>query len=570
MASRYDIIVIGGGHNGLVAAARIAGRGLRVLVLERRPLVGGACVTERIFPGYRVSTAAYLVSLLPQRIVDELELHRFGYRVDPKDPAFFSLYPDGRTFTMWQDQRRTIEEIGKFSKSDAETYPRFCEHIDRLARFVEPLLFVTPPDIPPTSLTGWLETLKLAGRLRSLDAGAWNGLIKIFSQSAHEFLSEWFESQAVRATLATDGVIGANGGPMSPGTAYVLLHHYMGGVGGVRGLWGFARGGMGTVTQAMADCARSRGAEIRTDAPVGRVLIRGGAAQGVVLENDEEIRARCVLSNADPKRTFLGLVDPGDLDHEFRQAIKNYRSEGTSLKINMALDRLPEFTATPGAGPHLGATMHICPTIEYMERAWDDAKYGRPSRRPIIEMTIPTIYDPSLAPPGKHIMGVFVQYAPYTLREGTWDGLRDTYADRVIDGIAEHAPNIRDIILHRPGSHAARHRADLRHYRRQHLSRGDERRSDVLQPPGDGLGTIRYANPGVVSVRRRGAPRRRRHRRRRLQRRRPRPEGSEAVGTTRSSTDMAIRVRQALRLKSIKCRSCSASGSRHAPSPPAA
>lgn len=449
MAARYDIIVIGGGHNGLVAAARIADHGLRVLVLERRPFVGGACVTERIFPGYRVSTAAYLVSLLPQRIVDELELYRFGYRVDPKDPAFFSLFPEGRTFTMWRDQRRTIEEIGKFSRRDAEMYPRYCEHIERLARVVEPLLFVTPPDLPPTTLTGWLETLELAGRLRSLDAKAWNGLIKIFTQSVDEFLSEWFESQAVRATLATDGIIGANGGPMSPGTAYVLLHHYMGGVGGVRGLWGFARGGMGTVTQAMADCARSRGAEVRTDATVGRVLIRGGEVQGVVLENGEEIRTRCVLSNADPKRTFLGLVDPGDLDNEFRQAIENYRSEGTSLKINMALDRLPEFTAAPGAGPHLGATMHICPTIEYMERAWDDAKYGRPSQRPIIEMTIPTIYDPSLAPPGKHIMGVFVQYAPYTLREGTWDELRDAYADRVIDCIAEYAPNIRDIILHR-------------------------------------------------------------------------------------------------------------------------
>jgi phytoene dehydrogenase-like protein len=454
MTNRYDVIIIGAGHNGLVSAAVLAGRGLDVLVLERRGMVGGACVTEEVFPGFRVSTAAYLVSLLQQRIVDELELHRFGYKVDPKDPAFFSLYPDGRTLTMWQDQRRTVEEIARFSPKDAATYPRYCEYVDRLARLVEPLLFVTPPEVPPSSLTDMLEVLKLAGRFRDLDRAAWNGLLKIFSQSAHEFLSEWFESEAMRATLATDGVIGANGGPMSPGTAYVLLHHYMGGVGGVRGLWGFSRGGMGAVTQAMADSARSRGVEIRTEASVERVLVRGGEAQGVVLKGGDEIRARCVMSNADPKRTFLGMVEPGDLDGEFRRAIENYRSEGTSLKINLALDGLPDFTASPGpnsgeACPHHGATMHICPTIEYMERAWDDAKYGRPSERPIIEMTLPTVYDPSLAPPGKHIMGVFVQYAPYTLREGTWDDIRENFADRVIDCIAEHAPNIHDIILHR-------------------------------------------------------------------------------------------------------------------------
>jgi phytoene dehydrogenase-like protein len=459
MTKQYDVIIIGAGHNGLVSAAVLAGRGLRVLVLERRALVGGACVTEEVFPGFRVSTAAYLVSLLQQRIVDELDLHRFGYQVDPKDPAFFSLFPGGRTLTMWQDQRRTIEEIARFSAKDAAAYPRYCQHVDRLARLVEPLLFVTPPEVPPSSLTDFLETLKLAGRFRHLDRAAWNGLVKIFSQSAHEFLSEWFESEAMLATLATDGVIGANGGPMSPGTAYVLLHHYMGGVGGVRGLWGFSRGGMGAVTQAMADCARSRGAEIRTGASVERVLVRGGQAQGVVLEGGDEIRACCVLSNADPKRTFLGMLAPGDLDPEFRRAIENYRSEGTSLKINLALDGLPDFTAVPraaapraaapGPGPHHGATMHICPTIEYMERAWDDAKYGRPSERPIIEMTLPTVYDPSLAPPGKHIMGVFVQYAPYTLRQGTWDDLRESFADRVIDCIAEHAPNIRDIVLHR-------------------------------------------------------------------------------------------------------------------------
>ena len=449
MAASYDAVVIGAGHNGLVAAALLAAKGRRVLVLERRELVGGACVTEEIFPGFKFSAAAYLVSLLQERVVQELDLPRFGYRVDPKDPAFFSPFPDGRTLTMWQDEGRTVAEIAKFSPRDAQAYPEYGRFVDRLARSVEPLLLRTPPELPPRSPLDLVEYLRVAAPFRSLDANAVGGLVKIFTQSAYEFLAEWFESDQIRATLATDGVIGANGGPMSPGTAYVLLHHYMGGVGGVRGLWGFARGGMGAVTKAMADSARSRGAEIRVGAAVSQVLVRNGNARGVVLEDGEEIRSRVVISNADPKTTFLRLVAREHLDGEFLTAIERFRCEGTSLKINLALDDLPDFKAVPGRGPHHGATMHICPGIEYMERAWDDAKYGRPSRHPIIEMTIPTIYDPSLAPAGKHIMGIFLQYAPYSLKEGAWDELREPYADHVIDCIAEYAPNIKSIVLHR-------------------------------------------------------------------------------------------------------------------------
>jgi phytoene dehydrogenase-like protein len=445
----HDVIIIGAGHNGLVAAALLAKAGLRTVVLERRELVGGACVTEETFPGFRFSTAAYLVSLLQQKVVDELELERFGYRVDPKDPAFFSAYPDGRTLTMWRDQRRTLEEIAKFSQADARAYPAYGEFVDGLARVVEPLLFRVPPAVPPASLADYLDLGRLGLQFKALNQQQLAGLIKMFGQSAFEFLSEWFESEAMRATLATDGVIGANGGPMSPGTAYVLLHHYMGGVGGVRGLWGFVRGGMGALTQAMADSARSRGAEIRCGAPVARVAIQNGTARGVVLESGEELPARVVLSNGDPKRTFLQWVGASHLEPSFAEAIRRYRSEGTSLKINLALDALPDFKAMPGPGPHHGATMHICPTIEYMEKAWDDAKYGRPSTRPIVEMTLPTYYDPSLAPPGKHVMGVFVQYAPYTLREGTWDEIGESFADRVLDCVAEYVPNIRSIILHR-------------------------------------------------------------------------------------------------------------------------
>ncbi len=444
---RYDAIIIGAGHNGLVAAAYLARAGSKVLVLERRELVGGCSVTEEIWPGYRVSTAAYLTSLLQERIIRDLDLPRFGYQVDAKDPAFFSAFPDGRHFFMWQDRSKTLAEIAKFSPRDAEVYPAYEDQLERIAQVVEGLLLTTPPQFPPRGLGDFLEYLKLAAKLRRLGAKDLVALVKIFTQSAAEFLDEWFESEQVKVTLATDGVIGANGGPRSPGTAYILLHHCMGGVAGHRGLWGFVRGGMGAVSEAIAASAKAGGAEIRTNAAVAKILVRDGRAYGVALEGGEEIEAGAIASNLDPKLTFLRLLDERDLDPEFLAAIRRYRIEGTSAKINLALNGLPEFKAFPGApGPHHRATMHICPDIEYVERAWDDAKYGRPSERPLLELTIPTIYDPSLAPPGKHIMGIFLQYAPYTLREHTWDDLLDPLAGRVISLIEEYAPNIRRIV----------------------------------------------------------------------------------------------------------------------------
>ncbi|HYW44538.1 MAG TPA: NAD(P)/FAD-dependent oxidoreductase [Bryobacteraceae bacterium] len=446
---KYDAIIIGGGHNGLVTAAYLARAGRKVLVLERRELVGGCSVTEEIWPGYRVSTAAYLTSLMQERIVRELELERFGYRVDAKDPAFFSVFPDGRHFFMWQDRAKTLGEIAKFSRRDAEAYPAYEDCLERLSQVVEGLLLTVPPEFPPRGIGDYIDYLKLAGRLRGLGAAEMVALVKIFTQSAAEFLDEWFESEEVKVTLATDGVIGANGGPRSPGTAYILLHHCMGGVSGHRGLWGFVRGGMGAVPEAIAASARAGGAEIRTSAPVTRVLVRSGRAYAVALENGEEIEGGMIASNLDPKVTFLKLLEERDLDAEFVTAMRHFRIEGTSCKINLALSGLPEFTAYPGAGPHHRATMHICPSIEYVERAWDDAKYGRPSERPLLELTIPTMYDPSLAPAGKHIMGIFLQYAPYTLRAGTWDELREPFGDRVIALIEEYAPNIRGIIEHR-------------------------------------------------------------------------------------------------------------------------
>lgn len=419
-------------------------------MLERRELVGGCAVTETLWPGYRVSTASYLCSLLQEKVIRDLELERFQYQVDPKDPAFFSPFPDDRYLFMWQDERRTLEEIAKFSPRDARIYPDYEAHLEGLARVVESLLLIIPPRFPPQGIGDYVDYLRLAARLRGLSRNQMTALVKIFTQSAADFLDEWFESEQLKVTLATDAVIGANGGPRSPGTAYILLHHVMGKVAGKRGLWGFVRGGMGALSEAIAASARSRGAQIRLQAPVARILVKDGVARGVALEDGEEISASTIASNLHPRTTFFTLIGERELPEEFVARLRHYRSEGTSAKINLALDGLPDFRALPGTpGPQHKATMHICPDLGYLERAWDDAKYGRPSQAPLIEMTIPTLYDPSLAPPGKHIMGIFLQYTPYTLSQGDWEQLREPFADRVLDLIAEYAPNIKQIVLHR-------------------------------------------------------------------------------------------------------------------------
>jgi phytoene dehydrogenase-like protein len=369
--------------------------------------------------------------------------------VDAKDPPFFSVFPDGRHFFMWQDRERTLQEIRRFSLRDASRYAEYEDLIERLSRIVEQLLLTTPPRFPPRGPLDLPDYFRVAAKLYGLSGTDTVALVRIFTQSAADFLDAWFESPEVKVTLATDGVIGANGGPRSPGTAYILLHHCMGGVAGHRGLWGFVRGGIGMVAESIAASARAAGAEIRTNATVQRIQVKNGRVAAVVLEGGEEIPARTIASNLDPRRTFLQLLDPQDLEWDFLDAIRHYRTEGTSAKINFALNALPEFAAVPGApGPQHRATMHICPSIEYVERAWDDAKYGRPSERPLIELTVPTMYDRSLAPPGRHVMGAFLQYAPYTLRDGTWDDLREPFARRVVDLIAEYAPDIRECIEH--------------------------------------------------------------------------------------------------------------------------
>jgi phytoene dehydrogenase-like protein len=419
-------------------------------VLERRHLIGGACVTEEVFPGYRVSTAAYLVSLLQERVVRELDLRRFGYDVLPKDPAYFAPLPDGRHLFMYSDLRRTCEEIARFSPRDADRYPAYEASIERVARFIEPMLLQSPPNLPPWHPADWLALTRLGARVMRMRPAELGQLVRMFTGSAREVLEGWFESDALKVALATDGVIGSNAGPATPGTAYVLLHHVMGGVGGVRGLWGFVRGGMGALSEALGRAAQAAGAEIRINAEVDHVLMQGGRASGVVLRDGSEYRARVIVSNADPKRTFFGLVGRHNLPPEFATQLDGYKCEGASFKINLALGELPNFTALPGAtlGPQHRGTTHICPSLDSLERAWDDAKFGAPSREPLLEITIPTAYDSSLAPEGKHILSIFAQYAPYHLRAGSWVDERQRFVDRALNLLAEYAPNIRGAVEH--------------------------------------------------------------------------------------------------------------------------
>lgn len=449
-ASRYDAIIVGAGHNGLVTASYLAGAGLRVLVLERREVVGGACVTEEVFPGFRVSTAAYVTSLFRKEIVRDLRLADYGFEVLPRDPSSFTPLPDGRSLLMGPDPDLTRREIARFSPRDAERYPHYEAMLERVAALVEPTLTMTPPNVLRPGLGDLRRLLALGRAFRRLGPVAGQA-VEILTGAARPILERWFESEPLKATLATDAVIGAMASPSTPGTAYVLFHHVMGETGGRRGVWGYVRGGMGTLTRALASAARDRGADIRCGAEVVRILVRDGRVRGVALATGDEFAAPVVASNADARVTFLELLDPVVLPPEFREAVARIDYASASLKINVALAELPDFTARPGRdpAPHHRGTIHICPDLDYIERAYDDAKYGRPSTRPVLEVTIPSVADPTVAPPGRHLMSIFVQYAPYALREGTWDHLRDAFADRCFEVLDEYAPNFKRSVLDR-------------------------------------------------------------------------------------------------------------------------
>jgi phytoene dehydrogenase-like protein len=448
--SSYDAIVVGGGHNGLVCAAYLARAGRRVLVLERRHVLGGAAVSEELYPGFTFSVCSYVVSLLRPHIIRQLDLPRHGLELIPLECSFLPL-PDGRSLVRWGDPERTRREIAQFSPRDAEVYPEFGLAMTRLARFAKRVIDAPAPDPASFDPRELLRLLRLGRGLREFDSELRYLNLKLMTMSAVDFLDMWFESDVLKAPMSVSGIIGTFLGVRSPGTAYVLLHHYMGEIDGAFRAWGFARGGTGQVSLAVAAAARAHGAEIRTEAPVERLLLSGGRVRGVVLAGGDEIRSPLVVSSLDPRRTFLGLVGERELDPEFVARLGHYKLRGSSGKVNLALDRFPEFPCRPGDGPHVQGDIAIAPGIDYLERAYDQAKYGAFSERPYLNVVIPSLVDPSVAPPGKHVMSIFVQYAPYALAGGPqrWPECREAFGDAVIDTLAEYCPTLRDSILYR-------------------------------------------------------------------------------------------------------------------------
>jgi len=448
MPPRYDAIIIGGGHNGLVTAAYLGRAGKKVLVLERRHVLGGAAVTEEIFPGFKFSVCSYVVSLLRPEIIRELDLPRHGLEILPLDGTFTPML-NGDYLWRVNDHWKTRREIARHSRLDAEAYEEFGTAMLQLSRFVKPILSMTPPN-PNRLRFGDLRNLyQFSRRFQQLPSKDKYNFIHLMTRSAVDFLDAWFETDVLKATMAASGVIGTFQGIRSPGTAYVLLHHYMGEIDGAFRAWGLCRGGTGSISNAIADAAREAGVEIRTEAAVEKILIKNGRATGVALKNGDELQAGLVSSSVDPHLTFLRLVDAGHLPDDFLGEVRRYKLRGSSGKVNLALDALPDFTCLPGPGRHLRGAVSISPSIDYMERAYDDAKYGDFSARPYIDMVFPSLTDPSISPPGKYVMSCFVQYAPYHLKNGNWEEKREAFGDTVIDAVAQFAPNIRDIIIGR-------------------------------------------------------------------------------------------------------------------------
>jgi phytoene dehydrogenase-like protein len=450
MAGSYDALIIGAGHNGLVTACYLARAGWKVLVLERRPVVGGACVTEEVFPGFKVSTAAYVNSLFRKEIIRDLRLGDYGFALLERNPSSFSPFLDGRYLLLGPDAALNRAEITKFSARDAENYPKYEAMLERVADVIEPTLVMRPPNLLRPGWRDLWNLFQIGRAFRKMGAGM-SEAIEVLTGPARTILDRWFESEQLKATLATDAIIGAMAAPSMPGTAYVLFHHVMGETNGKRGVWAYVRGGMGGLTQSLAGAGKALGVEIRTEAEVGRILVKDGTAYGVALADGTELRARVVASNADANITFNRLLDNRLLPPAFAEAINRISYDSASLKINVALSEVPDFSACPGAqaGPHHRGTIHICPDQDYIERAYDDAKYGRPSSNPVLECTLPSVVDPTVAPPGHHLMSMFIQYAPYKLRESNWDDLKESFADRCFDILNEYAPNFKRSVIAR-------------------------------------------------------------------------------------------------------------------------
>lgn len=447
----YDAVVVGGGHNGLTAAAYLARAGLTTLVLERRDIVGGCCVTEEIAPGCRVSTTSYIASMLRPEVISDLRLAEYGLRMVPCDPAIQVPFPDGHVVPWWADRERAKAEFKKISPRDAETFIEVDDRLKKLARYLQPFFMEPPPEIDTSSIRGWTDLFRLGKKFRGISSDEISQLISFLTGSLGEFLDHNYESEKIKTMFLANNVYGKHGGPYQPGTAIGLLFHLLsGGEHELQGFYGHVMGGMGAITQALAASGRKLGVEIRTSAPVAQIDVRGGRARGVVLEDGTEIRARIVLSNADPKRTFLKLVAASELPNEFLHSIRGIKMEGPCAKVNLVLDAEPRFTGTSSDSTALERTFYtLVPSLAFAERCYDIAKFGEIPEELWVDCVVSSNADPSLAPAGKHILTCFVQYVPYHLHQGNWDENRELLGDRVIRKIAEYAPNVPKAIVAR-------------------------------------------------------------------------------------------------------------------------
>lgn len=447
----YDAVIIGAGHNGLTAAAYLARAGYSAMILERRDIVGGCCVTEEIVPGCRASTTSYIASMLRPEVICDLHLADYGLRMVPCDPALQVPFPDGQLVSWWANRDRVVEELRKISPKDAETFVRVDDRLKTLARYLQPFFLEPPPEPGTESFEGWSDLLRTVKRFRRISSSEISQLVSFLTGSLGDFLDRNYESEKVKTLFLANNVYGKHGGPYQPGTALGLLFHLLsGGEHEQQGFYGHVMGGMGSITSAMAKAAQAFGAEIRIGAPVQQIDSRNGRVRSVVLEDGTEIRARVILSNADPKRTFLGLVPERDLPADFVHAIRGIKMDGPCAKVNMVLAEEPRFTGTPANyDAQQRSLFTLVPSLEFAERSYDTAKFGEIPEQLWVDCVIASNADPSLAPAGKHIMTCFVQYVPYRLRHGTWDENRELLGDRVVKKIAEYAPNVPGAIIAR-------------------------------------------------------------------------------------------------------------------------